>query len=246
MKRELQVSCDECRLCRLGSTRNFSDIELEAVKRFKVGDVILAAGSDILRIHDESAHLWTLYSGHAFRYVLLPDGRRQILSFLLPSDFIGLQASLLDPAEHAVTALTDVHLCVFERKNIVELFREAPQLGFDVTWATARELSHVDLNLVAAGKFRADQRIAYLLLWYYERMRQLGLAEDSSCAFPLRQQHVADCLGLSLPYTNLALGTLARQRVVRVAGGRLRVADWDAFRERAIVTPRLAKTIRFI
>jgi CRP-like cAMP-binding protein len=42
----------------------------------------------------------------------LPDGRRQILNFLLPGDLVGLQAAMLDAALHGIEALTEVQLCV--------------------------------------------------------------------------------------------------------------------------------------
>ena len=51
----------------------------------------------------------------AFRCKSLADGRRQILNFLLPGDFIGLQGEFADEATHGVEALTDLRLCVYSR-----------------------------------------------------------------------------------------------------------------------------------
>jgi CRP/FNR family transcriptional regulator, anaerobic regulatory protein len=242
----LTIDCEDCAIRKLCDARDFSAAELQAVKEFKAGDVVLAAGTELIRLDSRSAHLWTLYSGHAVRYIELPDGRRQILNFLFPTDFIGLQASLLNPAEHAVTALTDVHLCVFERKRVLDLFRDAPELGYDITWVTANEQAFVDLNLVAVGKFRADQRVAYLLLSFFVRMKHLELTDRLTCELPLRQQHIADSLGLSLPYTNLALATLKKDGLIELRGGKLRILDWDAFCERAVMPPRIRTPFRFI
>ena len=55
----------------------------------------MPAGTDIIHPGQEDAELYTLFSGWAFRYKSLADGRRQILNFLLPGDLVGLQASLL-------------------------------------------------------------------------------------------------------------------------------------------------------
>ena len=246
MNYTLILPCAQCKLRRLNATREFSAEELETVQWFKCGDLELQAGTEIVATGAESPHLWTLYAGHAFRYVLLPDGRRQILNFLFPTDFIGLQASILEAAEHSVAALTDVHLCVFEKRHLTEVFRKVPDLGYDITWITANEMSFVDLNLVAVGQFRADERIAYLLFSFFERMRGLELHDGLSCSLPLKQQHIADSLGLSLPYTNAALKRLVKDKLIALEGGRLVVLDWERFCARAVMPIRVGRCVPFI
>lgn len=221
----------------LPRTRDFSPIELTEVSAFKIGELKIAPRADILTAGRRSNHLYTVLEGVAFRYVLLPDGRRQILNFLFPGDFIGLQAVVLDDSEHSVTSLTAVTLCVFEKRRLTRLFRNTPELGYDVTWLSAQEQSFVDLNLVAVGRFRADERIAYLLLSVFSRMREAGMAETDSCPFPLTQAHLADALGLSQPYANHAIRRLREDGLVEFADGRLNVLDWAGLRERAISEP---------
>src|SRR5665213_1976624 len=77
--------------------------------------------------------------GCAFRYKTLPDGRRQILNYALPSDLIGLQGAVNDEMQHSVEALTDVTLCVFPREKLWDLYKDYPALAFDITWLAARE-----------------------------------------------------------------------------------------------------------
>ena len=62
-----------------------------------------------------NAPLFTLLSGWAFRFKTLSDGRRQILNFLLPSDFIGVRQKMADASAHGVQALTDALLSVGRR-----------------------------------------------------------------------------------------------------------------------------------
>ena len=83
---------------------------LRFIQSMKTEHRHLPAGADIIHPGQEDAELYTLFSGWAFRYQLLPDGRRQILNFLLPGDLVGLQASLLSAAQHGIEALTEVEL----------------------------------------------------------------------------------------------------------------------------------------
>ena len=62
-----------------------------------------------------------------------------MLNFLLPGDFAGLQSSLFGELDHSVDALTQMTMCVFEHKDVWELFREHPGLAYDVTWLATQE-----------------------------------------------------------------------------------------------------------
>lgn len=221
--RPMSVPCEQCPLRRLEVFRPFTDEELAFVGSFKAGELNVAAGHDLLLAGNNSPHLYTLLKGWAFRYVLLEDGRRQILNFVLPGDFLGLQTSIFDVMEHSVEALTDVQLCLFPRSRLWDLYRDRPGLGFDVTWLAAHEESLVDENLASVGQRSALERIAYLILHIVQRIDGLGLVKSDTCEFPLTQQHIADAMGLSLVHTNKTLRRLVRDGYAEIAGGKLRI-----------------------
>jgi CRP-like cAMP-binding protein len=128
----MATSCYQCGLRACGLFKPVTPEELDTIFNMLEGQIALKAGADIVRAGDESPELYTLYSGWAFRYKTLPDGRRQILNFLLPGDLIGLQAAMFDTAQHGIEALTDVELCVLPRRKVWDLFGQMPGLGFDV------------------------------------------------------------------------------------------------------------------
>ena len=100
-----KVPCEKCPLRAVECLREFTAKELEFVSNFKSGELNVEAGTSILLQSTNSAHLYTILSGWAFRYKTLPDGRRQILNYALPSDLIGLQGSVNDEMQHSVEAL---------------------------------------------------------------------------------------------------------------------------------------------
>ncbi|HEX3936080.1 MAG TPA: Crp/Fnr family transcriptional regulator [Xanthobacteraceae bacterium] len=196
--------------------------ELATINDIKKQHVALPAGAAIVRAGEDSPQLFTLYSGWAFRFKTLPDGRRQILNFLLPGDLIGLQAAMFDAALHGIEALTGVQLCVLPRRDVWGLFGTMPGLAFDVTWLGAREESIVDENLASVGRRTAAERVAALIVTLYKRVKLLGLVDDDdSFDFPLTQQHIADALGLSLVHTNKTLAKLRRMGMFTTHNGTL-------------------------
>jgi CRP-like cAMP-binding protein len=189
------------------------------------GQIALPAAAEIIRAGDESAELYTLYSGWAFRYKTLADGRRQILNFLLPGDLLGLQAAMFDAVLHGIEALTAVELCVLPRRKVWDLFGGMPGLAFDIAWLGSREESIIDENLTSVGRRSAVERVAALIVALYKRVKMLGLATGESFAFPLTQQHIADALGLSLVHTNKTLARLRRMGMFSQVNGTMTLTN---------------------
>ena len=234
------VPCNQCPLRALPLFVPYEPGDLALIQSLKKRQVGLRAGETIIHEGQADAPLYTLFSGWAFRFKTLSDGRRQILNFLLPGDFIGVQQKMTDASPHGVEALSDVRLCVFQRDALWELHRAAPSIGFDITWLAAQEESLIDDNLLSVGRRSAEERIATLLILLFKRTAALlpnrghnsggngGNGATQGVPFPLTQQHIADSLGLSLVHTNKTLRKLERRGLHRVEGGELFLCDVHA------------------
>jgi CRP/FNR family transcriptional regulator len=223
-----QVPCEKCPLRAEPALRDFSQEELDFISGFKNGELTAEAGTTLLVEGTTSAHLYTALSGWAVRYKTLPDGRRQILNFVLPSDFIGLQGTVLGAMQHSVEALSDMVLCVFPRERLWELYRGHASLAFDLTWIASREEQMLDENLVSVGRRTALERIAFVLLHLFMRAEQVRLTSKNKVQFPFTQQHLADALGMSLVHTNKTLRRLMASKAVRWKNRTFEVLDRDA------------------
>ena len=240
-------SCSDCALRRAPGVVPVTPQELRCIQDFRSSTRRVASGQAIISECHAPGKLFTLYDGWAFRYKTLADGRRQILNFLLPGDFIGLQVEFADEATHGVEALTDVQLCVFPQDGLWNLFHQEPKLGYDVTWLCASEEQLVDENLVTVGRRSAAERIAMLLIHQWRRAERVGLVDDEGAVeFPLTQQHIADALGLSLVHTNKTLRKLARLGLHELRDGRLRIVKADALAQLADYAARPLRLVPLI
>ena len=223
------VPCNQCPLRALPLFVPYAPGDLELIQSLKKRMVSVAAGEAIIHEGQTDAPLFTLFTGWAFRFKTLSDGRRQILNFLLPGDFIGVQQKMTEASAHGVEALSDVRLCTFQRDALWALHRAAPSIGFDITWLAAHEESLVDDNLLSVGRRSAEERIATLLILLFKRVAAVMPQGDADgVPFPLTQQHIADGLGLSLVHTNKTLRKLERRGLHRIEGGRLYLRDTRA------------------
>lgn len=223
-----QVPCERCPLRGMKVLRDFSPDELDFVSSFKSGELNVEAGTNILLQGTNSAYLYTVLVGWAFRHKTLPDGRRQILNFSLPSDFLGLQGTIANEMQHSVEALTDMTLCIFPREKLWDLFTRFPALSYDLTWMAAREEQILDESLVSIGRRTAIERMAYLLLHLFIRAEEVGLTKAQTIQFPFTQQHVADTLGMSLVHANKTLKKLTATRTIRWKGKVFEIVDREA------------------
>lgn len=214
--------CSRCALRASGAFRPLGRGELAFIDDFRTATRCVQSGEQLIREQDDSGRLYTLYSGWAFRYKTLSDGRRQILNFLLPGDFFGLQQRFAEGSTYGVEMLTDASVCAFKSARLWELYGTHPRLGYDLTWLCAREEQMLDENLLTTGRRSAIERVAVLLIHLFKRARRVGLVDaDNGFMFPLTQQHMADALGLSLVHTHRTLRRLQVLGLHAQEGGRL-------------------------
>lgn len=224
--------CEKCPWRDKAPFRPFSKEELTFVSSFKTGELVVDPGTTILLEGNSSAHLYTVLSGWAFRYKTLADGRRQILNFVMPGDFIGLQAAMMREMDHSVEALSQLVLCIFPRQKVWTLYNNHPGLAFDLTWIGSREERMLDEHLLSIGRRSAFERVAYLLIYLLMRARSLGLVKrKAEINAPITQQHLADALGLSLVHTNKTLRKLADRQLVTWKDSRITIHDENALIE---------------
>ncbi|MBX9453803.1 MAG: Crp/Fnr family transcriptional regulator [Neoaquamicrobium sediminum] len=230
VRSERKYPCEKCPLAGRDVFRKFKPKELDFVSRFKRGELSVDKGATVLAEGTRNPHLYTVLIGWGFRYKLMSDGRRQIVNYVLPGDLIGLQGTLMDEIQHSVEALSPMTLCVFERGELMSLYREHPELAYDVTWLASREECMLDENLLSVGRRSALERLAYLIAFLTSRARAVGMF-NGTATLPITQQHFADTLGLSLVHTNKTIRKLIDRKLVRWRDGGCEVLDADQLAE---------------
>lgn len=226
-----------CAQCPLRTLPIFGERHVDAavVQSFKIGELTVASGGTILLERARASHLFTVLRGWAFRYKTFEDGRRQIINYALPGDFLGLQASMSEIMSHGIEALTDSVLCVFPRDKLWSFFSSDAELAYDITWLAASQERTLDEQIVSLGRRTAIERVAYLLWYLFDKARSLHLTKRNHLDLPMRQTHLADTLGLSLVHTNKTLQRLRKEGLIELDDRILRIIDEAALKQLANV-----------
>jgi CRP/FNR family transcriptional regulator len=173
----------------------------------------------------ENGELVTLSSGWAFCYRHTCDGRRQILSFLLPGDVVGLTDLYLGHAEPAVQTLTDAKFCVFQLDSVRAFSAGHPLCADRIGRALVQRLGFLERRLISIGKLSASERIAQLILELHTRLRARRLTDSDSMPFPLSQAHIGDALGLTPMHVHRVLKALKDKKLIGLEHRRLEIKD---------------------
>ena len=219
--------CETCPLRRKDAFQTMSAEEVKYMQRFKVGELTVDAGTPILMEGSNSPQLFTAFKGMGLRHKTLQNGRRQVVSFVFPGDFVGLQAGIMGEMGHGVDATTRMTLCVFDRSEVWNLFRNQPERAFDLTWLAANEEHFLGEALSSVGQRTAIEAIAWALVRIFLRGQNLDLVDGGVMKLPYRQQDLADALGLSVVHTNKTLAVLRDRQLVSWSDGVLQINNLE-------------------
>lgn len=180
---------------------------------------------DLLRQGDSTGPMHILIEGWAIRYKTLEDGRRQILSVLIPGDVFDINGFMAHSMDHSIAALTGVTLARLEDDFLDTARREHAELeralwcDIHVTAAIQREWS------TSLGQRTARERMAHLMCELHIRQHQAQLTDGNRCAFPLTQIELAEALGMTPVYVNRTLQDLRREGLIQLEHKMLTIFD---------------------
>ena len=186
----------------------------------------------ICREHDLHDAVPIICSGWAASVVMLPDGSRQILSFLLPGDLVST-ALLFEPIKNCmVEAISAVRYRTFKRAELKTLLFNRPDLMEMVLKIWVEEKTRSDQLIVDLGRRAADERIARLILNLLDRLTKRGMVEEGKLGFdfPLRQHHIADATGLTTVHVSKVLSEFRRSGLLAISERTLTILSLDGFR----------------
>jgi CRP-like cAMP-binding protein len=170
----------------------------------------------------KAPRLWVITRGWGARVRQVDAGHRQIFNFLLPGDSFATGAGAHGPRT-AVMALTSMQVTPVDE---IAGEDEAPFGRLSGLEAACRAAAADEVNLVLdhlmrLGQQTALERTAHLLLELTERLAAVHLAEDNSFSLPVRQECLAQALGMSPVHLNRTLQKLKAEGLIAMHGARV-------------------------
>jgi len=190
-----------------GDTPELRGLTLLATK------VPLRAGRTIFEEGERAGCAFGVSQGVMRLYKLLPDGRRHIVAFALPGDFLGVP--LAQRHSCSADAVGEVSLCRFSRDQLERLIRNSPKLTSLLLDFTARKLDMARDQQLLLGNGSAEEKVAIFLVDWRKRLESL-VPVASPLPLPMPRQDIADFLGLKLETVSRTLAKLEQKNVIHL------------------------------
>ena len=190
-------------------------LDARELERFKfMGSTIrLEAHEPLFHEGDAADTVFNLTSGTLKLYKLLPDGRRQVMGFIQPGDFLGITMD----EEHAFSAeaLEPVEACRFSRARFDAFIEEHPRMERELYRLAAHELSMAQAQMVLLGRKTALERVATFLLGLLRRQEERHGTADT-VELQMNRLDIADYLGLTKETVSRLFTSLKTTGVIRL------------------------------
>lgn len=187
--------------------------------------VRIPAHQDITSEGDRPENVHLVMEGFACRYKLLPDGRRQIMAFLVPGDFCDLHVAILGEMDHSIGTDWGCTIVEIPCTTIERLTERYHRIARALWWATLVDKGTLREWLVNMGQRSADKQMAHLLCELLVRLQAVGCASTDSFEFPISQADLADTLGISSVHVNRTLQDLRSRDLISWKSKQVHILD---------------------
>jgi CRP/FNR family transcriptional regulator len=216
-------SCADCKVRRISVCAALASDELREIEALAHHDSLEAKETLFLQDNPADA-VYNVTDGLMRLYKLLPDGRRQIVGFALPGDFLGLATG--ERYGFSADAVERTRVCRFARDTFSRLVDEKPHLLRRLHAFATHELSLAHDQMLLLGRRTAEEKMAAFLIGLRERWARLS-GPSVTIPLPMSRQDIADFLGLTIETVSRTLARLAREKAILIVPGGVRLIDQD-------------------
>jgi CRP/FNR family transcriptional regulator, anaerobic regulatory protein len=187
-------------------------LELRELQKLAI-QVYFRSGKKLFSEREPADAVFGLSQGVVRLYKRLPDGRRQVLAFALPGDFLGMPFA--ERHNFSADAIGEVALCRFSRADLTEFIQSSPNIMRLIVEFAIRELDMAQDQLLLLGNGSAEEKVAIFLVNWRNRLARLSVFSET-VPLPMRRQDIADYLGLKLETVSRTLAKLEKKNVIRI------------------------------
>ena len=208
--------------------RHYVDIEPDSfreltslsyqLKTYRTGDTIVEIGQ-------KADHVFVVEQGWAIRFRRLPDGRRQILNFMLPGDCFDMISVVSATSDHSIAAATKLTLRQVGARDFLDAIGRNSSLATAFWWSVVQEEAILREQIVRIGRRSARERVAHLLLELNRRIAAVEGHLSDVVDLPFPQALLGDALGLSVVHISRTLSWLRSEGLIGTSVDGIEIRD---------------------
>ena len=184
---------------------------LDALVSYKT----LEPGDYLFHQHTPAKFVYMLEEGMLMMERSSSTGRRQVMAFMHPGNFIGITHN--EHYEFTVSALAPSRIREIPIKPFIALQDESPQLKENVRRIGGNILAHTLDQVFALGQKKAHERVCFMLKQLSDRLPK---ERRHLIELVMTRQDIADYLGLTIETVSRQITALRKAGLIRLNGTR--------------------------
>jgi CRP/FNR family transcriptional regulator len=190
----------------------------------------LNTGDYLFHQHTPARSVYMLEDGILMMERSSSTGRRQVMAFMHPGNFIGITHK--EHYEFTVSALTSARIREIPLKPFIALQDEVPRLKDNVRSIGGNILAHTLDQVFALGQKKAHERVCFLLKQLSGRLPR---QKSHMIELVMTRQDIADYLGLTIETVSRAFGKLKREGTIDIYSAHtVEILDLETVEELAL------------
>jgi CRP/FNR family transcriptional regulator len=186
-------------------------LQLETISKNKN----IPKGNSIFLQGDEVKTFYNIKQGSVKIYKLSHDGRKQIVGFMYPGDFLGMSDQ--DLFTYNAEALEDTKLCQFNKTVLENFFLKFPMVESKILNLVNHELAAAQDQIFLLGKYSAKERLLQFFLNISSQREKLGWG-GNPIRLSMPRSDIANYLGLTIETVSRTLSELKNDQIIKMIG----------------------------
>jgi len=204
------ILCDSCaarqsRLCSAMDSEGIRELDSLATR------IGVDHGQYLFEEEDPTSYVYNIKSGMGLLERLSSDGRRQIMAFLYPGDFVGLMPDAL--LSVSAKALGPVTACRWSMSDMDRLMDKRPELEHRIRRIANRVLATTMDQVFVLGCKNAREKLAFFLL-HMERRQKAAIGEAATIHLPMTRGDIADYLGVTVETISRVFSQIKKEGLI--------------------------------
>jgi CRP-like cAMP-binding protein len=185
----------------------------------------LPARATLLERGDALTQSTMLISGFMIRYIDDLDGRRQVVAFHVPGDFVDLHGYPLEVLDHSIATLTEVQIATVPHTALKQLTDGDAEFARKLWASTLLDAAMHREWLFRLGRLDAGGRVAHFLAETNARLAAIGLSDGTGYELPITQTDLSEITGLTSIHVNRVLRMMREERICTFRSSRVEITD---------------------
>lgn len=216
---------------------HLSKDEENLLKKLEDKKIEYKQGERIRGKGDGFEDIYIMHSGWAYVSSKLDRGIRSIFDIRMEGDFVGIAELSFDRRLYDFYALEDTVVCPFPKKYLDDVLGKSDNLRDTFFTMLSREQAIAYERMISLGRRTATEKIAHFICELSLRIGMKGMKANKEFLFPMRQEHIADILGMTSVHVSRTMKMLKNNNYIDYDRTSMRIVDPDKLMGLAQFTP---------